>query len=117
MKKIKKFNELIMATKHLLTFLEANDEDDDEDEEVNEVIQETIEEIEEIETPEEQPLEVEDVFEDIFEEAVKEPVNEVKLDFLKDSPIVNEKHPKPTKDMNYAELRAYYKKIKEEGNN
>ncbi len=113
MNKIKKFNELIMATKHLLTFLEANDEDGIE-EELHEVIQETIEEIE---RPEEQPLEVEDVFEDIFEEAVKEPINEVKLDFLKDSPIVNEKPPKPTKDMNYAELRAYYKKIKEEGNN
>ena len=112
MNKIKKFNELIMATKHLLTFLEANDEDDSE-EELKEVIQETIEEIEEIETPEEQPLEVED----ILEEHIKEPITEVKLDFLKDSPIVNEKPSKPTKDMNYAELRAYYKKIKEEGNN
>lgn len=112
MKKIKKFNELVIATKHLLTFLEANDEDDSE-EELNEVIQETIEEIEEIETPEEENSEVED----IFEEPIKEPITEVKLDFLKDSPIVNEKPPKPTKDMNYAELRAYYKKIKEEGNN
>ncbi len=112
MKKIKKFNELIIATKHLLTFLEANDEDGSE-EELNEVIQETIEEIEEIESPEEPPLEVEN----IFEEPKKETINEVKLDFLKDSPVIDEKPLKPTKDMNYAELRAYYKKLKEEGNN
>ena len=113
---MKKISELIKATKHLLVFLEANDEDGSE-EELKEVVQETIEEIEEIERPEEQTLEVEDVFEDIFEEPIKEPITEVKLDFLKDSPIVNEKPTKPTKDMNYAELRAYYKKIKEEGNN
>ncbi len=107
-----KISELIKATKHLLVFLESNDEDGSE-EELNEVVQETIEEIEEIETPEEQTSEVKDS----FEEPTKEPINEVKLDFLKDSPVVNEKPPKPTKDMNYAELRAYYKKIKEEGNN
>ena len=110
-----KISELIKATKHLLVFLEANDKDGKEDEEeLKGAIQETLEKIEEIETPEEQTLEVENIVE---EEPIKEPINEVKLDFLKDSPIVNEKPPKPTKDMNYAELRAYYKKIKEEGNN
>ncbi len=109
-----KISELIKATKHLLVFLEANDKDVKEgEEELKGAIQETLDKIEEIESPEEPPLEVED----IFEEPIKEPVNEVKLDFLKDSPIVNEKPTKPTKDMNYAELRAYYKKIKEEGNN
>lgn len=109
-----KISELIKATKHLLVFLEANNKDDKEDEEeLKEVVQETLEKIEEIETPEEKIVEVED----IFEEPKKEPIDEVKLDFLKDNPIVGEKPLKPTKDMNYAELRAYYKKIKEEGNN
>lgn len=109
-----KISELIKATKHLLVFLEANNKDDKEDEEeLKEAVQETLEKIEEIETPEENIVEVED----IFEEPKKEPVDEVKLDFLKDNPIVDEKPLKPTKDMNYAELRAYYKKLKEEGNN
>lgn len=113
-----KISELIKATKHLLVFLEANNKDDNEDEEeLKEAVQETLEKIEETETPEENIFEVEDIFEDIFEEPKKEPVDEVKLDFLKDNPIVDEKPLKPTKDMNYAELRAYYKKLKEEGNN
>ncbi len=109
---MKSIGELIKACEHLLVFLHANGEEELVQVE-QEQIEELVEQVEEIcVEPIAEVVEDEIVIED--EPVVAEPKPVTDLDFLKDTPSSLEKPFKPTKDMNYKELREYYKRLRGE---
>ena len=113
---MKSIGELIKACEHLLVFLHANGE-----EELVQVEQEQIEELvvqveelcaEPVVEVSEEEIVIED--EPVVAEVLAEPKPVTDLDFLKDTAISFEKPFKPTKEMNYKELREYYKRLRGE---
>ncbi len=104
---MKSIGELIKACEHLLVFLHHN----------NEEVAELVEEVEELcAEPVVEVIEEEIVIEDepVVAEVLAEPKPVTDLDFLKDTAVSFEKPFKPTKDMNYKELREYYKRLRGE---
>ena len=108
---MKKVIELLLSLEHFKNFLEANIEDE------GQAIQEERQEEVKVEEPvKEEP--VEEVNEPIQAESTS-PVVEPTGVILEEKPVdpiplvIEDKKPfKPTSDMNYRELREYYKKLR-----
>ena len=108
---MKKVSELLLSLEHFKNFLEANIEDEGQA-----IQEERQEEIKVEETVKEEP--VKEVNEPIQTETTS-PVVEPTGVILEEKPVdpiplvLEDKKPfKPTSDMNYRELREYYKKLR-----
>ena len=113
---MKKVSELLLSLEHFKNFLEANVEDE------GQAIQEERQEEVKVEEPvKEEPVKeepIEEVNEPIQAEPTS-PVVEPTGVILEEKPVdpiplvLEDKKPfKPTSDMNYRELREYYKKLR-----